>query len=227
MKKTKEIFWKGKFQCHKWDHYFDVYDEIMAPYVGKHPKFLEVGCAHGGGLEMWIEYFDGDLDLHAVDINKEFLDYKFDNAKVNYSCVDQGSDEHWNAYLQDGKTFDIIIDDGSHVMSDQIVTLINLFPKLNDNGIYVIEDTHTSYWSGYDGGLKKDSTCVEFCKNLIDLLHAPFINETPPPKLEEIFKDLYSVQFLNSVIVLKKKHVAEKKKPAHNEEAWHPDFKWG
>ena len=228
MKKTRDIFWKKlKLQSHKWDNYFDIYDKIMLPYIDKHPKLLEIGCAHGGGLEMWINYFDAKLDLYAVDINKDFLGYKFDNIEVKYSCVDQGSQEHWNAYLSDGKTFDIIIDDGSHVMNDQITTLLTLFPKLNEGGMYMIEDTHTSYWKGYEGGLHKQGTCVEFCKQLIDLLHVPHINEAPPPELARVFKDLKSVEFYNSIIVLRKERVENPAKPAHNEEGWDPNFKWG
>lgn len=227
MKSTREIFWKLKLQCHKWENYFDVYDEMLLPFVDKHPKVLEIGVAHGGSLEMWIEYFEGKLDLYGVDINKEYLDYKFDDAHVQYSCVDQGSQEHWDAYLSDNKRFDIIVDDGSHVMNDQIVTLLNLFPKLNNNGIYLIEDTHTSYWNAYGGGLKKESSCIEFCKHLADLLHAPHINETPPPKLKEVFVDLHSVTFYNSLILLKKKYIEHHAKPAHNDESWDPNFKWG
>lgn len=228
MKSTRDIFWKKlKLQCHKWENYFDIYDKIFLPYLDKHPKVLEVGCAHGGGLELLINLFDAKLDLYAVDINKDFLGYKFDDIEVKYSCVDQGSDEHWSAYLSDGKTFDIIIDDGSHVMNDQITTLLTLFPKLNEGGMYIIEDTHTSYWKGYDGGLHKEGTLIEFCKKLIDLIHAPHINETPPPELARIFKNLKSIEFYNSIIVLKKEYVEFPNKPAHNEEGWNPNFKWG
>jgi len=227
MKSTRDIFWKLKLKCHKWENYFDIYDKIMPKYKNTHPKILEVGVAHGGSLELWINYFENDLDLYAVDINKDFLGYKFDEVEVNYSCVDQGSQEHWDAYLKDDKTFDIIIDDGSHMMNDQIVTLLNLFPKLNNGGMYIIEDTHTSYWSDWEGGLHKQGTCIEFCKQLIDLLHSPHISQSAPPELARVFKDLKSVNFYNSMIVLEKEHVEHPAKPAHNEESWHPDFKWG
>ena len=227
MKKTRDIFWKLKLQAHKWENYFDIYDKILLPYIDKHPKFLEIGCAHGGSLELWIKYFEGKLDLYGVDINKDFLGYKFDDVEVNYSCVDQGSQEHWDAYLRDGKTFDIIIDDGSHIMNDQIVTLLTLFPKLNQGGMYIIEDTHTSYWSDWDGGLQKQGTCIEFCKHLIDFLHAPHITRTPPTEIAKTFKDLVSVEFYNSMIVLRKEHVPHPAKPAHSEEGRDPNFVWG
>ena len=40
---------------------------------------------------------------------------------------------------------DIIIDDGSHIVYDQVISFKSLFNKLNPGGIYVIEDLHTSY----------------------------------------------------------------------------------
>ena len=226
MKKTREIFKKLKLQSHKWENYFDVYDKIFLPYLGTHPKVLEIGCAHGGSLELWTKYFDNDLDLYGVDINKDFLGYKFDGVEVDYSCVDQGSQEHWDAYLKDGRTFDIIIDDGSHIMDHQILTAINLFPKLNNGGMFVIEDTHTSYWKDWEGGLQKQGTFIEFCKHLIDLIHAPHINQSAPPQLAKAFKDLKSVEFYNSIVVLRKEHVEHPAKPAHSEDYWHPNFQW-
>ena len=38
-------------------------------------------------------------------------------------------------------TFDIILDDRSHLNKDVIQSFETLFPLLNDNGIYIIEDT--------------------------------------------------------------------------------------
>jgi hypothetical protein len=37
--------------------------------------------------------------------------------------------------------FDVILDDGSHINRDVIKSFELLFPLLNDNGIYVVEDT--------------------------------------------------------------------------------------
>ena len=40
--------------------------------------------------------------------------------------------------------FDIVIDDGSHYLHDQIKFMINLYPKLNKDGIMLIEDIRGS-----------------------------------------------------------------------------------
>ena len=40
----------------------------------------------------------------------------------------------------DGIMLNVIIDDGSHVASDQLITLSNFYPMLKPGGIYIIED---------------------------------------------------------------------------------------
>jgi hypothetical protein len=69
---------------------------------------------------------------------------------------------------------DIIIDDGSHLNEHIIETFKILFPKLNDNGVYVIEDLQTSYWENYGGDskdLNNKNTAMNFMKSLTDCLN--------------------------------------------------------
>lgn len=35
------------------------------------------------------------------------------------------------------------------------------FNKLNYGGVYIIEDTHTSYWEDFGGGFKKSDSMIE------------------------------------------------------------------
>jgi hypothetical protein len=55
-------------------------------------------------------------------------------------------------------------------MRQQILTFEYLFLKLKEGGIYLVEDTHTSYWYNYGGGLKKKSSFIEYSKKIIDSL---------------------------------------------------------
>ena len=203
MKSTREIFYKLKHLSKKWEHYFDIYDKLLLPYVGKRPTLMEIGVAHGGSIEMWLKYFENDVVIYGIDSNQDFLGYKFDDAEVYYNCVHQGQKDNWDFFLKDKKGFDIIIDDGSHVSDDQILTLYTLFPYLNDGGIYVVEDTHTSYRDEWGGGLHKKDTFIEHMKNLPDLLHAPWINAAPP-EIFKIFKNLKSITFHDSMVILEK-----------------------
>src|SRR5205814_38790 len=48
---------------------------------------------------------------------------------------------------------DIVVDDGSHVMSHLAASFDFLYPKMLKNGVYLVEDLHTAYWEEYEGGL--------------------------------------------------------------------------
>lgn len=50
-----------------------------------------------------------------------------------------------------GPEFDIIIDDGCHIVEHQITSFKTLFPLIKPKGMYIIEDLHTSYWKEYGG----------------------------------------------------------------------------
>jgi hypothetical protein len=64
--------------------------------------------------------------------------------------------------------FDVIIDDGGHTMNQQITSFINLVPKVQSGGIYVIEDLLTSYMPTAGGGYLLNSTTIELIKRLVD-----------------------------------------------------------
>jgi hypothetical protein len=70
--------------------------------------------------------------------------------------------------------FDLIIDDGSHINEHVIKSFEFLFPKLKKGGIYVIEDTQTSYWEAYGGtstDFNRAGTIYHYFKSLIDCLN--------------------------------------------------------
>jgi hypothetical protein len=46
-----------------------------------------------------------------------------------------------------------VLDDGSHVMSHINASFTVLYPGLNRNGVYLVEDLHTAYWDEYEGDL--------------------------------------------------------------------------
>jgi hypothetical protein len=76
--------------------------------------------------------------------------------------------------------FDIIIDDGSHQMAHQILTFETLYNWVHEDGLYICEDSFTSYWSEYGGGLQSSSTFMEYAKQRIDELHAFWSGEDGP-----------------------------------------------
>lgn len=192
----------------KWDNYFEIYNDHLSKYVRNNPNVLEVGIADGGSLEFWSRFFV-DGQIHGVDLNPACMEFKYKQDNIHLHLGDQSSPEFWDSFLANKEKFDVIVDDGSHINSHQITTLIKLFPYLKEGGTFIIEDTHTSYWEQWGGGLKKPDTCIEFSKGLIDFLHKQHINASAPEALVKIFKNLKSITFYNSVVVLVKDHVKD------------------
>ena len=132
------------------------------------------------------------------------IQFPFD---VNIKIGDQADEKFLKNFIEKTPEFDIIIDDGGHYMQQQLLSLIYLFPRLREGGIYIIEDVHTSYTKGYGGGFRDPNTFVEHCKSLVEIINVEFITDVnPPDDLARLFFKLYNISFYNSVIVLEKKH---------------------
>lgn len=204
MKSTKELFYKLKLPSKKWEHYFDIYDRYLQSFIGKNPSILEIGVDKGGSLELWQNFLENPK-IYAIDSNPEVSNIKFP-FEVTISIGDQADEKFLKNFTENTPEFDIIIDDGGHYMQQQLLSLIYLFPRLREGGIYIIEDVHTSYAKGYGGGFRDPNTFLEHCKSLVELINVEFITDVnPPDDLARLFFKLYNVTFYNSVIVLEKK----------------------
>ena len=206
MKKLIDVFQTLEKYCYKWDNYFPAYDNHISKYIGENPNVLEIGIAGGGSLEMWSKYFENG-QIYGIDADEKFLTYKYTQDNIHIQLGDQSREDYWDSFIKNNPDlkYDVIIDDGSHIHPHQTLTLIKLFPVLNYGGTYVIEDTHTSYWPAYQGATKKPGTFIENMKDLIDLLHMQHISDTQPNQmLREIFKDIGSITFYNSMVIITK-----------------------
>lgn len=208
----RDVFLSLENKCHKIEEYFPLYDRYLSQFIGKAPKILEIGVQYGGSAELWYKYFGPGTFVHGVDINPLCVNKDYFKVYVG----NQGDNRGWDSFLE--KDFDIIIDDGSHENSHQILTLQKTYSRLKDGGIYWIEDCHTSYYSGVrvqNGGYKNPKSFIEYTKNLIDVINSPHthhaigIGPTPlGPHVESQFLNLYDhirgVHFHDSVVVIEK-----------------------
>lgn len=191
-------------QAHKKDEFLAVYDDHFKDWKDKDVRFLEIGVQYGGSLQIWKEYFTGNLDLIGVDVLPECKKYETTGVKIfigNQGDVD---------FLDGLGEFDIIVDDGGHSMNQQQISFDTLFPKLSPGGIYVIEDIHTSYWRQF---LDRKKTTVEFCKDLIEDLNAEARKSGRNEDFPEL-KDplpIESIHFYESLVVIHKKCISNQK----------------
>jgi hypothetical protein len=99
-------------------------------------RFCEIG-PDINSMKMWKDYFKNAEVIGCS--NKEL-----NEERLKIINLDQSSDEELNKFCESQEEFDVILDDGTHKMKDQQVTLAKLFKKLKPKGLYIIEDLHTS-----------------------------------------------------------------------------------
>lgn len=123
------------------------FTQFYFPYLIKYtnPSLFEVGIYHGGSLKMWEEFY-GSPKIVAMDIlNKT----EYDSINVKTFVGNQSKPEDLLNALKFCNEFDIIVDDGSHAVAHQLITLATMFPHLKSGGTYILEDLHTSFDKSY------------------------------------------------------------------------------
>lgn len=117
--------------------YMDYYETTLAPYRNTTNCVMEIGVKEGGSIRMWSEYFD-----QAQVIGVDIVDPPGEYPAATIIIGDATRPETF----ENLDNFDVIIDDGSHRLADQLATFHLLWPKLNPGGVYLIEDIHDLEW---------------------------------------------------------------------------------
>jgi hypothetical protein len=187
---------------HKWMHYFEVYDRHFSRFRSREIVLLEIGVSQGGSLQMWKDYFGDKAKIYGIDVDPRCKDLEEENIKIFI-----GSQADRN-FLKEVKTqipkIDILIDDGGHTMIQQIVSFEELFSHIKDDGVYLCEDVHTSYWLPFGGGYKRRGTFIEYSKNFIDYLNA-FHSEQASLKVSDFTRTVDSIHYYDSIVVIEKR----------------------
>jgi demethylmacrocin O-methyltransferase len=201
-----QIFETDKAVAH---NYTPHYMTHLGKFRRRKIKLLEIGVGGyanpaGGGhsLQMWKRYFPF-ARITAIDIyDKSALEER----RVKIFRGSQIDEEFLDGMERLAGPFDVIIDDGSHLNEHVTQSFRLLFPKLKDGGIYVVEDTQTSYWKDYGGdseNLQNPATMMNFFKGLVDSLnHREFIL----PDYERSYYDrkIVSMHFYHNLIFIYK-----------------------
>jgi hypothetical protein len=194
----------------KWNHYLDIYHRHFARFRGRSPVVLEVGVFHGGSLKMWHDYFGPGCRLYAVDNDPRCKAFEDEKTKV---LIGDQADRGFLAQLRkEVPRADILVDDGGHFMNQQITTFEELFQHVADDGVYLCEDLHTSYWEDFGGGYRKPGSFIEFSKALIDQLNAWHSREPDQFQLNDFTRTTYCMHYYDSVLVIEKRPMSRPRK---------------
>lgn len=163
-------------------YYTQHYQHHFHPFRKQALNILEIGIGGyanpwdgGHSLRMWKSYFPKatiyGLDIYDKSPHNEHRIKTYKGNEIDEALLRQ--------IVEDSGGLDIIIDDGSHFNDHVIKTFQILFPLMNKNGIYVIEDLQTSYWEtdenqvSWGGSKDLDAafTSMNFMKRLVDGLN--------------------------------------------------------
>jgi hypothetical protein len=186
----------------KMDHYLDIYDRLLGDWQGRAISFLEIGVYKGGSLRMWRDFFASDARLTFVDIDPACKALQVPGTDIRIG--DQADRTFLAGLARDRGPFDMVVDDGGHQMHQQIISFQALWPHLNYGGLYIVEDTHTSYWPGFGGGHRAPGSFIEFAKDLIDRMHSWYTEDDAGFPLHPLAAEIVSIQFFDSMVVIEK-----------------------
>lgn len=205
----------------KWSIYLSEYDRIFSIYRHTPISMLEIGIQNGGSLEVWNKYFSNIQTIIGCDINPDCSNLKYEDPKISVIVGDANTEETQKKILQLSPSFNIIIDDGSHTSSDIIESFAAYFPVLSNEGIFVVEDLHCSYWKEFEGGLFEPMSSIAFFKRLADIVNhehwglnlsrtdllTGFFNTYKIQIDESVLQQIHSIEFINSICIIRKKAV--------------------
>lgn len=179
--------------------YFAAYDDLLSNYRGKPITFVEVGVLGGGSLFMWREFFGPDARIIGVDLNSAAR--KWENDGFEIFIGSQSDPAFWQDFTAKVGSVDILLDDGGHTYDQQIITFEAMIGNIRDGGILIVEDTHTSYMSGF--GPRRYSF-MRFVAHQVDRMNARF-GPFDGPNAERRF---WSVRIYESIVAFVINHEA-------------------
>jgi hypothetical protein len=149
--------------------YINIYDELFFSVQDRPMHILEIGVLFGESLKLWNDYFKNSkiygIDNFSQKDGHSYHNYRpviFDNVKkdlctydrIELFNIDSENINEVNNNLKD-LFFNIIIDDASHSLKNQMNNIKNFIPRLKLNGFYIIEDVQSE----------------SNCKELVDLFY--------------------------------------------------------
>jgi hypothetical protein len=196
----------NKKVIHKWVHYFDIYERHFARFKDKAPVVLEIGVFKGGSMQMWKDYFGPGTKIIGIDIDPTCKQHEEEGVEIfigNQDCPGL-----INTIFNKYQNIDIVIDDGGHHMKPMVNSFNLIYDRVNPNGVYLVEDTHTCYWEEYEGGLKLPSSFMEFTKNKLDEINAVHSRGTVP--ITKFTKSTDLIACYDSIVVFERKPQSER-----------------
>lgn len=181
MDSLTDIFNKYNTDKNSYAHnYTRQYEDLLKKYRNSEAKYLEIGVFNGGSIKAMREALKNSKCILGIDINPSCKQYE-DIENNIFVEIGDATDHKFIDYIYSKYgSFDIVLDDGSHINKDCIKSFELLFPLLNNNGIYIIEDTTVYKYQSFNNN--EYPNILEYCKKFIDFLNQTRFDSTEGTK---------------------------------------------
>lgn len=116
--------------------YWEVYDLLLHRHRLSAVRVLELGVYQGESMAVWTEAFP-NAEIHGVDIT----------APPRTTGILHVGDAYSEGMLRElPDTFDVIVDDGPHILDSMLFTANRYTRRLAPGGTLVIEDVPDQSW---------------------------------------------------------------------------------
>jgi cephalosporin hydroxylase len=116
--------------------YGPVYQKLLEPVRDTVTGVLEIGVADGASLRAWRDFFPKafiiGMDKHSSRRVSEERITTVTGDQSDHVLLDTMADRY--------QPVDLIVDDGSHKLAHQIISVTCLLPLVKPGGFYIIED---------------------------------------------------------------------------------------
>lgn len=120
--------------------YGALYSALFEPLRLGARRVLEIGVYSGASVLAMADFFES-ADVLGLDITLSNVRFGLEHPRVRFVLGDGTSPETAADVSDPLRPFDLVLDDGSHRLQDQIAALKAFAPHLNaEGGLYVIED---------------------------------------------------------------------------------------
>ena len=196
MKSLYDCFVSSPFCANKYTSYFTSYETLLSELRNIPIVLLEIGVQDGGSLYMWKEYLHPDSKIVGWDLNPDIA--RLQDHGFGIIIGDQSNLSNWQAALHKYGPFDVIIDDGSHIYTHQIKSVLYSINCLKSKGLIIVEDTHKSFIRLYGGPTKYSFVnWTHFMANMLNF-------RSPTLSREKQFKlPIISITHFESIIAFK------------------------
>ena len=118
--------------------YSKIYEKYLKENKEKNLNIIELGSFYGNASAAFYFYFKNS-QIYSADINPDMYLYKSKRLK-NFFTDTSSKDSIEKNILTRNIQFDLIIEDASHMLKDQIISLFVLFKSLKSGGIFIVEE---------------------------------------------------------------------------------------